>query len=299
MLHLPGILIAVVFGLVLIIYFWFITQILFECRYDSKDCCQRNTSKGEFFLYLYKTFILLLYTVVQTTDYPLLFIVTIFLASQTLFLKFRVNLFHYNILIARAVTIQVSVIGWAAIMMLIAYASEYGMYSHAIYVFLLGLAIIVAVMIIKQDLQYEIALINHTQYIGISQALLQIPYLTKLIRLYHQDKGYRILLDGYIVYHRTICHEPQCPSRLRAAKTTNFSKTLRQEGEDEQVIILINVVQTLYQIVLKRFPNNTRFKILYAIFLIDICRSKQQSLQELQNAENEKPNFEEQFIIHR
>lgn len=275
------------------------TQILFECRFDSKDCCHRNTSKGEFYIYLYKTFMLLFYTVIQSTEFPIVFVIMIFAFSYSIFLKFRMNLFHYNILIVKSVTIQVSVIGWAAVMLLIAYIQTYGAYTHSIYMFLIGLVIIVFAQIIKQDLQYDLALINHMQYLKIEQPLYQIPYLTKLIRMYHVDKSFRILLDGFIVYHSTICPEPTCPSKYRVAKTNNFSKALRQEGEDEQVIILIDVVHTLYQKVLKQYPNNTRFRILYAIFLIDICRSKQQSLQELQNAEHEKPNFEEQFIIHR
>ena len=55
-----------------------------------------------------------------------------------------------------------------------------------------------------------------------------------------------------------------------------------------------------YLIKLKfRFPNNTSLRISYAFFLLEKMKSKQQALQELGQAEQNKPPFDEQFIIYR
>ncbi len=63
--------------------------------------------------------------------------------------------------------------------------------------------------------------------------------------------------------------------------------------------MLIAVIQSMYYQGLQKYPNNTRMRILYSMFLLDKMRSKQQALQELLNAEHERPAFDEEFIIHR
>mmetsp|Transcript_18943 Transcript_18943/g.16338 ORF Transcript_18943/g.16338 Transcript_18943/m.16338 type:complete len:244 (+) Transcript_18943:1339-2070(+) len=50
---------------------------------------------------------------------------------------------------------------------------------------------------------------------------------------------------------------------------------------------------------LKKFPNDTSLRIAYAFFLLDKMQSKQQALQELNNAESSKPPLDEEFIIYR
>lgn len=50
---------------------------------------------------------------------------------------------------------------------------------------------------------------------------------------------------------------------------------------------------------LKKFPNNTSLRISYAFFLIEKLNMKQQALQELNTAEQNKPPFDEQFVIFR
>ena len=55
----------------------------------------------------------------------------------------------------------------------------------------------------------------------------------------------------------------------------------------------------MYTQALKKFPNDTSLRIAYAFFLLEKMQSKQQALQELSQAEQNKPPFDEQFIIFR
>ncbi|KRX05234.1 PAS domain [Pseudocohnilembus persalinus] len=82
-------------------------------------------------------------------------------------------------------------------------------------------------------------------------------------------------------------------------KTTNFSNQLRGEGESENLITIISVIQSMYYICLQKFPSSTRLRILYSLYLLDITKSKQQAIQELNNAQLEIPALDEQFIIFR
>lgn len=78
-----------------------------------------------------------------------------------------------------------------------------------------------------------------------------------------------------------------------------FSKEMRQKGESEKMIRLIMAIKGMYYYALQRFPNNTRLRIMYSMYLLDKFLSKQMAMQELLNTEMEGPAFDEEFIIFR
>lgn len=49
----------------------------------------------------------------------------------------------------------------------------------------------------------------------------------------------------------------------------------------------------------KKFPNNTNLRLAYAFFLMENSKYKQQALQELNQAEQNHPSFDIDFIIFR
>ena len=63
--------------------------------------------------------------------------------------------------------------------------------------------------------------------------------------------------------------------------------------------MLIATIQKMFYYGLQKYPNSTRLRIIYALYLLDKVKSKQQALQELINAELERPSFDEEFIIYR
>lgn len=68
---------------------------------------------------------------------------------------------------------------------------------------------------------------------------------------------------------------------------------------NEKYAVLIQVIYKMYFHGIKKFPNNTALRISYAFFLLEKMHSKQQALQELNQAEQNKPSFDEQFLIFR
>ena len=48
-----------------------------------------------------------------------------------------------------------------------------------------------------------------------------------------------------------------------------------------------------------RYPNNTSLRISYAFFLLEKMHCKKKALEELGQAEQNKPSFHEQFMIYR
>jgi hypothetical protein len=83
-----------------------------------------------------------------------------------------------------------------------------------------------------------------------------------------------IAIDGYLDYHRMICNKEDCPAKKKLMKTTKFSKMLRLEGENEQVIMITSVLQKIIFYALMQFPNSTKLRIIYALYLLDRIRSK-------------------------
>ena len=63
--------------------------------------------------------------------------------------------------------------------------------------------------------------------------------------------------------------------------------------------MLIATIQKMFYFCLQKYPNSTRLRIIYSLYLLDKFKSKQQALQELLNAEMERPSFDEDFIIFR
>ncbi|EGR34809.1 PAS domain S-box family protein, putative [Ichthyophthirius multifiliis] len=172
-------------------------------------------------------------------------------------------------------------------------------FDGTIIVWIIGLPFIVLIVILRQEQNFDYILINSNNYEVLAQPMNQLTYLTKLVNLYHSHKGIAILIDGFLDYHRCLTSKEDTNTKRRVLKTTKFSKMLRQQGECEQVIMVIAVMQGMYYYGLQKFPNNTRLRILYALYLLDKMQTKQQALQELLNAELERPSFDEQFIIYR
>lgn len=105
-------------------------------------------------------------------------------------------------------------------------------------------------------------------------ALNELQYLTNLLGVYKTDRSVAVMLDGFLDFHRSQCNKEECPSKRRIMKTTKFSKQMRQAGESETLITLIATIQQMYYHGLQKFPNSTRLRILYALYLLDKTNSK-------------------------
>jgi len=68
---------------------------------------------------------------------------------------------------------------------------------------------------------------------------------------------------------------------------------------DEKYAVLVQLCYKMYYHGIKKFPNDNALRISYSFFLLEKMHSKQQALQELTLAEQNRPFFDEQFIIYR
>lgn len=115
------------------------------------------------------------------------------------------------------------------------------------------------------------------------------------------DRNAAILLDGYIEIHRQTCNQDDCPLKQKVLKSNRMTKSLMSSDENlnEKYALLVQLLYKMFFHGIKKFPNDTSLRVSYAFFLLEKMRSKQQALQELNQAEQSKPPFDEQFIIYR
>ena len=73
----------------------------------------------------------------------------------------------------------------------------------------------------------------------------------------------------------------------------------KDESLSEKHAMFILIADNIYFHATKEFPNDNALRISYAFFLLENMHSKQRALQELNQAEQTKPTFDEQFIIYR
>lgn len=111
-----------------------------------------------------------------------------------------------------------------------------------------------------------------------------------------------ILLDGYIEVHKQTCNQEDCPLRQKTVKNIRLAKNVmgtEDNNVSERYALLIQLLYKMYLQGIKKFPNTTSLRISYSFFLLERMQSKQQALQELTQAEQNRPPFDEQFIIYR
>ncbi|KAL4432303.1 hypothetical protein ABPG74_011062 [Tetrahymena malaccensis] len=297
--YIAFVLLGSLFSLMILIYTTIITLIYFECRLTTTDCNSKSTARGDLLFLLFKTTLVVQFTFLTSNSYQVIMIFIYSIVSAWYFSHFCFNLFYNHYYVAKLVTAKSAICMWTSLMLILAKLMENYAFDGTPFIWIIGMPFIVLIVIIRQDQNFDYILINSNNYEVLSQPMCQLVYLTKLLNLYHTDKSIAILIDGFLDFHRSLTSKEDSHTKRRVLKTTKFSKMLRERGECEQVIMVIAVIQGMYYYGLQKFPNNTRLRILYALYLLDKMLSKQQALQELLNAEIERPAFDESFIIYR
>lgn len=114
-----------------------------------------------------------------------------------------------------------------------------------------------------------------------------------LIKRHEKDKESHLLLVGYIQKHQEICMESDCPLK------TGNRKNVSLIDMEETIARLIKVIERLYISGIKKFKRSIRLRISYAFFLMEKLNLKKKALEQLSQAENFNPSFEEEFLIYR
>jgi hypothetical protein len=222
--------------------------------------------------------------------------------SLMLFFKFHFNSPYYNETIAKFWSCLMAINLWTAIMLCFAKFMEGTLFEGSIVAWIIGIPFIILIVLTNRDHRVDYLLINVNKFQSGDELNNQFIFILKLISWQATDKNAAILLDGYVELHKQTCNKEDCPLKQKNMKTNMLHKNLNFNSDEflnEKYGLLIQLLNKMYFYGIKKFPNNTSLRISFSFFLIEKLHMKQQALQELTYAEQNKPPFDEQFIIFR
>ncbi|EWS73213.1 transmembrane protein, putative (macronuclear) [Tetrahymena thermophila SB210] len=142
----------------------------------------------------------------------------------------------------------------------------------------------------------EICAANSFNHKYAQDALQQLRVLCYAIQKYDQ---YSIKVDGFLNRHRNDCIEPSCPSRCNSVRIKKISRMLVNQTTNEDLIMSISVIYTIFHSNIEKFAGSNKIRILYALFLFETIQNKDQSLIQLSFVSQNQPTLQEEFMSYR
>jgi hypothetical protein len=278
-----------------------ISLTFFEYKSASNDTTARVSARVNFLMIIYKTLMVICLTFLTGDQFQVLLLALILIGSLILFVRFYFSSPYHNEIVAKVWSTLHALNLWTAVMLVFAKIMENTLFEGSIIAWLLGIPFVILIILTNRDHRIDLLLINVNKFSSGQEVQDQIRYLLKLIEWQAANRNSAILLDGYIEIHKQSCNKDDCPLKQKVVKNNRFTKNLMSQDEtlNEKYALLIQLLYKMYSYGIKKFPNNTSLRIAYAFFLLEKMQSKQQALQELSQAEQNKPPFDEQFIIFR
>lgn len=90
--------------------------------------------------------------------------------STLLFNYFNFNVYYNNDKISKIVTSMYCINLWAVLMLILAYITESYDFSYSIYLFLLGIPVLIYIIVVRVEQKYDIILLNSNNYKSIDLA---------------------------------------------------------------------------------------------------------------------------------
>ncbi|KRX01054.1 PAS domain [Pseudocohnilembus persalinus] len=201
--------------------------------------------------------------------------------------------------------LQAAILFWSTLMIIFALIVKNTVFRGIIYIWLVALPFIFLIVIIRKELRYDSLMVNSNNFESINQGVFQLTYFMQLLNYFYDDKHVAAILEALIYYHRTFCKQSGCasnPKNMNQKKIKKFFKNTKIEDiskVNQNYVVLVFLIDQLYAMTLTKYPNCITLRINHALFLLDIMKSSQQTLQELHLAEQLDPQFDEQFQIYR
>jgi hypothetical protein len=71
------------------------------------------------------------------------------------------------------------------------------------------------------------------------------------------------------------------------------------QGEKQDFIKVVLLIQSQYLILIKRFPNSVKLRLFYSLYILDIMNNNIAALQEFIELDKKESNYSDKIIIGR
>ncbi|EGR30970.1 hypothetical protein IMG5_119850 [Ichthyophthirius multifiliis] len=292
----------------------------FESRYISnRIIIKQNKKQITIFLYfkrlsgrddikmmIFKTFLVLGFTYLDTSDLLILILISITANSMNIFLAFNKSSNILNYMYNKVTNSQAAVIFWTTLITIFGQIMVFTDFKGVAYIWFIGIPFLISIVFLRREYRYDLMMVDSNKFDSLNQAISQILYLTRCLNYYNSDRNIAAILDGFVDYHRTICNREDCPCQqknMNQKKIKKFIKNAKAGQFDDEIkdkfVVLVYLIERIFVLALTKFPGCTQLRVNHALFLLDKMKSAQQALQELELAQEERPYLDEQFQIFR
>jgi PAS domain S-box-containing protein len=273
----------------------------FEYKNDSNNPSARVTSRPQFLLNLYQLIVSICVTYFSGIELKIILLAVMLVGSALLFIQFHFSFPFHDEALNKTWSILTAMNMWTAFLLVFAMVLEDILFKGTVIAWIIGLPFIAYIMYDSRDHRTNLLVINSNRFKNGLEIQKQARYVYKLMQMEASNKNAKVLLKGYIEVHKKSCNKDDCPLRQKMMKNNRFAKTLmtRDENMNERLALYIQLLYKTYSEGVAKFPKDVSLRISYAFFLFEKMHNRQQALQELFQAELNKPSIDEEFIIFR
>lgn len=281
------------------VFTFLMSQLLFECRLSSQEISLRLSTQGDLLMFIYKIVLVVSTIVLVSAEHQTILIAIIILCGLVVFSYTVTNQIFMDMAWGKIQTIFVSCNTWVAICLTLAKLTERQDFSDCLQIYLIGVLLLVFINLLKVENRYDLLVNNINSSINEQAAYNSIYMLVRLLLQFSSNSEFQYVLEGYLEIHRVLCVSPDCPSKLRVQKTNQYVKQMRADKLPETYINLLWTIRTQFTKFLIKYPNSTRLRLFFSLYLLDVVKTKQHALSEIDNLLLENPTFSEEFQCFR
>ncbi|CAD8151019.1 unnamed protein product [Paramecium pentaurelia] len=292
--------VAIIFSILFYCYCVCFSMLYFESKYIPTDPNSKMSGRPLIVLFTYELIQTTFQKLVDGNDNQYFQIILLLGGSLIIFQKFHTELPYNQKIIQKFWSITVTLNVWGTLLLCCSMFLEKVIFSGIIYAFISGLPLLILTVFKMDKLNFELLLINHSKVSDVQEIINQTNYLIKLLHFIKTDSDAQIIIDGYLEIHRVTCVREDCYLKIKNQPNIRLTNSLLRDSTlTERETDLIFVLGQIYYNQIKRFPESVTLRIRYSFLLSDYMRQLQQAFNELTQAEQLSPSFDEEFIILR
>ncbi|KAL4512712.1 hypothetical protein ABPG72_020549 [Tetrahymena utriculariae] len=187
--------------------------------------------------------------------------------------------------------------------LIVFWTSLIGVYNYflpgstiVVFFWIVGIIFLTIYNVNYEPVNNDICSANSYNYVYASDSMKQLRVLCYAVARYNQ---YSLKIDGFLNIHRNDCNLASCPSRSNTLRIKKFNKMLANQTANEDLIMSIFVIQTIFDYNIIKFRGSNQVRLLYALFLLETFQNKDQALTQLYFLQLSQPSIEEEFIVYR
>lgn len=270
----------------ILVSFWFI-----ETSYLKNQPMAQAPSFLNTFTFMYKILLALLvdYASYQGVEYLLIGLMVVLNgilcwinASQNPYYDFRVGAMILATYVANE---------WGGAMLLIARIGEGNWITGSLVIWLIVLPFFYCYGLKWRPNKLKLLLFSIDKAQSGDAFLKQLIYLLQLLVDFKNDTESRLIIEGFVDTHTSICAHSECP--------INPSKISSRNGTETSEVFVIRYLNFAYQKAIHKFPTNIQLKLYYILYLLEVAKKPLEALVMLEGLSVGKFNLLYYFVIQR